>query len=202
MSPIDPAPGWPDEQRPRGLPPRGACERVAFYCEENVLRLLGRPELAGRPAWALVVSNRDRSVAMAGQLAGRPPDGLVVWDYHVAALVADPADGALVLDLDTTFGFPLPLKVWLAASFPPELEARLRPRFRLIPAADYLVLLVSDRSHMRNPDGSWKAPPPPWPAPGSGSGRPNTLMDWVDLEKAGPGLVTDAGGLAGYPFPS
>ncbi|MBN1243382.1 MAG: hypothetical protein JXA15_11835 [Spirochaetales bacterium] len=198
-------PGEPAVPRRRGLralPPRGACERAAFYCEENVHRLLGRPELEARRSWALLVSNASRSVAMAAQLAGPPPDGLVVWDYHVVALVSDGADEALVLDLDTTLRFPLPLKAWLAASFPLELEPRLRPRFRLFPAADYLAGLVSDRSHMRNGDGSWKAPPPPWPAPGSGAGLPGTLMDWVDLEKPGPGLVLDRAALAVRSFPS
>ncbi|MBP7095024.1 MAG: hypothetical protein KBC36_02920 [Spirochaetia bacterium] len=200
MSPIDPAPGGPGKPRPRALPPLGVCERVAFYCEENVHRLLGRPELAGRPAWALVVSNADRVVPMLRQLAGQPPDGLVLWDYHVVALVADARSGARVLDLDAMLGFPLPLKAWLRSSFAPRTPPRLRPRFRLIPAEDYLAGLVSDRSHMLNADGSWKAPPPSWPAPGADSGRPNTLLDWVDLEKPGPGLVTDLRGLAAFPF--
>lgn len=188
--------------RRSALPARGDCERVALYCEENVHRLLARAELDGRPAWALVMSNADRALPMLRQLAGQPPDGFVLWDYHVVALVADRRSGARVLDLDTTLGFPAPLRAWLKASFPARTTARLAPRFRLMPAADYLESLVSDRSHMRNADGSWKAPPPPWPAPGSGSGRPNTLLAWVDLEKPGPGLVVDAAELAEHGFAS
>lgn len=33
----------------------------------------------------------------------------------------------------------------------------------MIPADGFLLNFASDRSHMRNPDGSWKMPPPPYP---------------------------------------
>lgn len=36
-------------------------------------------------------------------------------------------------------------------------------KFRVVPADSFLLNFASDRSHMRNPDGSWKMPPPLYP---------------------------------------
>lgn len=168
------------------IPPASAFGRAAFYCEENVLRLLASPALAGLSAWALLVSNAARAVAMLGQAAGLGPAGLVVWDYHVLALAE--AEGRLyALDLDTTLGFPLEALAYLDAAFPRGPSPEAAPRFRLVPARDYVEGLASDRSHMRRSDGSWLAPPPPWDPPGPGK-TPN-LFSWIDPEGEGPGLV-------------
>jgi hypothetical protein len=186
---------------------RPSLDYQARYCEENVWRLLARSELAGRQAWAVIVSSPSGYVVELRQRAGRPGDGLVCWDYHVFALVDDVDGTRLVLDLDSDLPFPCPLARYLAESFPPMRLARhdpsirpdtrpifrpisrpiSQPIFRVIAAADYLSGLATDRSHMREPDGSYLAPPPPWPAPGVG--KNNTLRAWIDVGCDGPGVL-------------
>jgi protein N-terminal glutamine amidohydrolase len=159
----------------------------AYYCEENVWHLAG--EVSGA-RWALVISNPERAVALWRQRAGRPPDGFVVWDYHVALLVQrEPGSlggaGWWVADLDTLAGSPLPLAAWLRETFrplPAEWE-RLSPRFRLVDAARYRAEFSSERSHMRRADGTWLQPPPPWPAidrPGAPS-----FLRWTVMGETG-----------------
>ncbi|MBL8968404.1 MAG: hypothetical protein JNG85_15465 [Spirochaetaceae bacterium] len=181
------------------LPPAASFDYAAFYCEENVLRLLSSPALAGRRAWALLVSNPGRSVAMRAQRAGRPPEGLVSWDYHVlaVALLEGPeGEAAYALDLDSLLAFPVRLADYLAGSFAAAADPAGRPLFRLVPAARYAAELASDRSHMRAPDGSWLVPPPSWEAPGGG--RPSNLLDWIDMGKPSPGAVLDPAGLRAF----
>lgn len=36
--------------------------------------------------------------------------------------------------------------------------------YRVVPAAEFLKTFASDRSHMKNGDGSWLAPPPSYPS--------------------------------------
>ena len=178
---------------------RADFDYVAYYCEENVWRLLARRELAGLPAWALVISSPGRDFILRRQRAGRPVDGLVRWDYHVLALVDDRTEGLAVLDLDTDLPFPCPAARYVAETFPAgPRQARSVPYIRMIPAEDYLASLVSDRSHMRRPDGSWIAPPPPWPWPGSSlrPRRPNVLEDWTDMGLREPGKVLEVASLA------
>ena len=170
---------------------RAALDYAAFYCEENVWRLLARPELAEVQAWAVLVSSARREVVLLRQRAGRIGDGLIHWDYHAFAVAVDPLQGRMALDLDSDLPFPCPLARYLEDSFPRDVQRAFGPRFRVVPAADYVKGLVSDRSHMRRPDGSWLAPPPPWPAPGSDTGRPSVLMDWVDMGTRSPGTVFD-----------
>lgn len=176
---------------PLVLPPAASFDYAAFYCEENVLRLLASPALAGSRAWALLVSNRARKVAMSAQRAGRRPAGFVAWDYHVLALVED--SGFFALDLDSLLGFPVEIAAYLEGSFPAAADPAERPLFRLVPAETYRSEFSSDRSHMRAPDGSWLVPPPPWEAPGGG--RPANLLDWIDMGKPSPGRILDPAGL-------
>jgi hypothetical protein len=161
----------------------------AFYCEENVWRLLARAELDGRRAWAVIVSSASGHFVALRQKAGRHADGLVCWDYHVFAVVDD-ADGTrLALDMDSDLPFPCPLVRYLDESFPALLSLPQLPHFRLVEGAEYVAGLVSDRSHMRGPDGDYTAPPPPWPAPGGD--RPSTFAAWIDLASDGPGTLVD-----------
>jgi hypothetical protein len=175
------------------LPPRQGCEYTAFWCEENIARFLSRPELQGREAWGLIISNADRSFGMFHQRAGRGDSGEVSWDYHVAALIQDET-GLLVCDLDSRLAFPCAAARWLELSFDGGLPASMAPKFRLVEASNYVNDLSSDRSHMRGPDGNWNAPPPPWPL--RGEGRPNNLMEWVDMDRAEPGRVLDRAAFA------
>jgi hypothetical protein len=164
-------------------------EYQAFYCEENIWKLLARPELAGWDAWAVMVTNQKRNVPMLRQRAGRPVDGLVHWDYHVFAAALDPEEGAIILDLDTQLPFPCALEQYLEDTLPPGSPGRATARFRLIRADEYIARFSSDRSHMRRADGSWIEPPPPWPAPGSDRNEPSNLMLWLDVKRRSPGKV-------------
>lgn len=177
---------------------RASLAYQAFFCEENVWRLLSRPELHDSATWAVMVSNEARDVVVMRQRAGRPVDGLVHWDYHVFAVVTDPVQGRLALDLDSDLPFPCTLGRYLSDTFPSDVQRRVAPRFRVMKGKDYVSGLVSDRSHMRRPDGSWIAPPPSWPAPGAGSGRPSLLMAWIDMSARSPGSVYDGARMAAF----
>jgi hypothetical protein len=168
---------------------RSSLDYQARYCEENVWRLLARSELAARRAWAVIVTSQAGHFEALRQRAGRPGDGLVCWDYHVFAVVDDLDGTRLALDQDSDLPLPCPLALYLAESFPPVRQPRTRPIFRVIAAAEYLRDLASDRSHMRNPDGTYVAPTPPWSAPGSG--KNNTLMAWTDVSCTSPGVLYD-----------
>ena len=177
---------------------RAALDYQAYYCEENVWRLLERPELREVATWAVIVSNEARDVVVMRQRTGRPVDGLVHWDYHVFAVVADPVQGRLALDMDSELPFPCSLGRYLADTFPADVQRRNAPRFRVIKGSEYALGLVSDRSHMRRQDGSWVASPPPWPAPGEGSGRPSLLMAWTNMGLRSPGALYDAARMAAF----
>jgi len=167
-----------------------------YYCEENVWKLLSRPQLAAWDAWAVVVSSRERDAILLRQRAGRPVDGLVHWDYHVFAAALDPVEGAIALDLDSQLPFPCPFGRYLEDSFPPDSPSRASARFRAFASAEYVAGLSSDRSHMRRADGGWLWPPPPWPAPGEGEDREPNLMRWTDVRRRSPGKLYDAARLA------
>jgi hypothetical protein len=159
----------------------------AYYCEENVWRLLARAEIAARRAWAVIVSSLSGEFVALHQRAGRFDDGLVCWDYHVFAVVDDSDHTRLALDLDSDLPFPCPLARYLDNTFPSAVHDRAQPYFRVITASDYLTNLASDRSHMRSPHGGYTSPPPPWPAPGEG--KPSNLMSWIDVSSSSPGAV-------------
>jgi hypothetical protein len=165
---------------------RQALDYQPFYCEENVWRLLRREEVAGRPAWAVIVSSRAGRLVALRQKAGRRADGFVCWDYHVFAVVDEPG-ARLALDLDTDLPFPCPLAHYVEESFPLPRDTRAQPCFRVIAASDYGAQLATDRSHMRRSDGSYTMPPPPWPAPGTARG--NTFLSWLDLSANDPGEI-------------
>lgn len=157
-----------------------------WWCEENVWRLSQRSRHAGSAA--IFVSNAHRQVALWSQRAGRPGDGLCVWDYHVVLL----SDGC-IWDPDCSLGAPLPLESWLEASFPhgDAVPPRFQPRFRVVPRADFHRVFASDRSHMRAEDGSWLQKPPPWPRIGDGM----TLFDLVGTVAPGAGDCCDLSAL-------
>jgi hypothetical protein len=155
-----------------------------FFCEENVWHLLRSAELQG-PRAALFVTNATRSVAMWGQRAARRDP--VVWDYHVVALLCEPA---LVLDLDDRERVDRPLAAWLAHAFRPGTEPQFAPRFRLVDGDEFLAVFSSDRSHMRDARGRARQPFPPWPAPFDAA-RGHNLPRFVDLDDAIAGRVLE-----------
>ena len=170
----------------------------AFYCEENVWHLCREPELAARERRVAFVSSPSGACALFAQRAAPEPGGPVLWAYHVVLFVRGLAPGAgwEAWDLDTTLGFPVPVEPWMDATFPADraVPPSFRPRFRLVTPGELEQRFSSDRSHMRDDDGSWRAPPPPWP-PIVVPGSPSTLMDFVDTTAPFVGEVTDLEGL-------
>jgi hypothetical protein len=180
---------------------RADFDYAAYYCEENVWRLLVRAELGSAERWALAVFGTAGAVAVANQRAGRPGDGLIVWDYHVAALLRT-ATGPVVVDFDARGDFAKPLDEYLAASFPAGRRrawaaAGLAPRFRAVAGAEYARRFDSDRSHMRSPDGTWLKPPPVWDSPrAAGTGGPVVKPLSLSLLIDPAADPADAGGAA------
>lgn len=164
-------------------------EPVPYYCEENIWHLCVDPRVEGEPRAALLISNASRTVAVSRQRAAPRPEDPVVWDYHVVLAARSPR-GWAIWDCDSTLGMPVPLAVYLRASFGyPEPYA---PRFRVIEADLYRRTLATDRSHMRDDAGRHRVPPPPWPPIGEGS----NLMRLVDMAQSFVGEVV---GLAELP---
>jgi hypothetical protein len=156
-----------------------------FWCEENVWHLAARDDVGEGPRSVVFVSNASQQVALWEQKASREPDGLVVWDYHVVLRV-----GAMLWDLDTRSGCPLDVGRWIDATFRP-VDPAFAPRFRVVDAADYRRVFASDRRHMKDAQGNWRAPPPPWPAIGQG----HTLPQFIDTSTPFLGEVLDLDGL-------
>lgn len=160
-----------------------------YWCEENVWHLCADARVQDRVAEVAVVTNADRRVALLHQRASPRPDGLVVWDYHVL-LFSQEGEAWLAWDLDTTLGFPVSAREYLARTFPPAPDPTWQPRFRIVDRDAYVREFGSDRSHMRGPDDEWLQPPPPWPAIGRGRSLPR-LLDLADAS-AGQWLDIDA----------
>ena len=75
--------------------------------------------------------------------------------------LSKPLTEVIVWDLDTRLSFPVSFKQYVQqAIHPQDIPAQFQQLFRVVKAADYLQTFASDRSHMINPDGSWKSPPP------------------------------------------
>lgn len=170
-----------------------------FYCEENTWHAVRAAVRAAEPGpvEAIFVSNPARVCAVWMQRAAAHRGAPVFWDYHVVARVAGE-----IRDPDCLAGERLPLAEWLRASFPPgvAVPATYRPRFRRCPAAGFLKAFGSDRRHMRDEAGSFRAPPPPWPPIVAADGAvhtlplfldfgPSRLPPWLDLQTFTSSLV-------------
>mmetsp|Transcript_2587 Transcript_2587/g.4208 ORF Transcript_2587/g.4208 Transcript_2587/m.4208 type:complete len:282 (+) Transcript_2587:80-925(+) len=156
---------------------RDSCTYTKQYCEENVWYLCKRfiedhPDI---PAYAVFISNPQKTVAIWHQKSSQDEESPVVWDYHVvlAAFVGSAPqtpNGSnhrawWVWDLDTTLPFPCAAPPYFRRAFRPSGGTRTPylPSFRVIPASDFLARFASDRRHMRI-QGQWLAPPPATPA--------------------------------------
>jgi hypothetical protein len=166
-----------------------------FYCEENIWHLAQDPRCGPGRRLVLVISGTAGRFAMWKQRAAPSADEPLPWDYHVVLLVHDRHWQAW--DLDTALGAPIPAEAWLAQSFPHQERVRpgFRPRFRVLPAAEYVAILRSDRAHMRDAAGGWQHPPPPWPPPGDGG---SNVLALADVARPTPGTVLDRAGLVAY----
>lgn len=151
-----------------------------FYCEENAWWLCAEPALGSGPRGVLFIAAPAGHCPFMHSRAAAPGE-IVWWDYHCVCV-----DGSgRIWDLDSRLPLPCPGLDWLKRTFPFDdgLPPRLRPRFRLVPAAEFRLQFSSDRRHMRNPDGSWLRPPPPWPVIGDGW----NLAEHCDMQAEGPG---------------
>jgi protein N-terminal glutamine amidohydrolase len=138
-----------------------------------------------------LITNEAKACAVWNQRAAPRPELPVLWDYHVVAFAR--GDRWMAWDADSLLEMPVPADEYLRQTFLP-VPAELMPRFRVLDGADYAAAFSSDRAHMRNPDGSYREPPPPWP-PIVKPGRPS-FTAWLDLEAPGPGEVMDLPALA------
>lgn len=114
--------------------------------------------------FVVFISNENRMVPLWKQKSGRG-DEPVIWDYHVVLLQAGQQGEPLVYDLDSELSFPCSLMLFAAQAL--RSDCNIKPayhrKFRVVPADSFLKNFASDRSHMKNPDGSWKMPPPLYP---------------------------------------
>ena len=170
------------------VPPPGDCQYAACYCEENVYKLTQKlavehPESLP-DTWAVFISNPGRCVPLWSQKAGREGDGLVVWDYHVI-LLHRKDDQTRVYDLDTRLPFPSQFSHYAETALGSEedLEPKFHRKFRVVPGAEYLASLSSDRRHMKDEEG-WLQTPPSWPCIRGKEGADHNLDSFIDMDDA------------------
>ena len=169
-------------------------EYTAFYCEENIYRLLLSPHLQDRENHAVFISNPARCCPLWNQRAAPNPGDPVFWDYHVVMASFRPGHPCEIWDLDTTRGYPLRFEDWWAATFPfiDALRPELLPWFRVIDDDLFLEHFSSDRSHMLDPQGHYMEPPPPWQRPGDGASNLQEYIDMTSGDEGERGKVLDA----------
>ncbi|MCP9265864.1 Tyrosine--tRNA ligase [Dirofilaria immitis] len=83
-------------------------------------------------------------------------------DYHVILLYSK-LNSALIYDFDTTLTFPCDARIYWTETFRLKLNANYDRYFRVINGSDYLQHFSSNRSHMLEANGNYKAPVPSWP---------------------------------------
>jgi hypothetical protein len=148
---------------PHDIPPPSRFKYCARYCEENIWHLAQDAAFADRERVVAIISNAEAACLFWGQRLCEAPDYPVWWDYHVILFVRD--GGWRVYDLDTAQPFPVDALTYLRGTFrlQERMPQHIRPRFVLFEGDAYVRRFSSDRSHMRDADGSWYAPPPDWP---------------------------------------
>ncbi|XP_035537187.1 protein N-terminal glutamine amidohydrolase [Morone saxatilis] len=116
------------------------------------------------------------------QKSGRG-DQPVIWDYHVVLLQVGLQSDSLVYDLDSELPFPCSLQLYADQAL--RSDRNIRPanhrKLRVVPADSFLLNFASDRSHMRNPDGTWKMPPPLYPPIHTAECQMN-LNDFISMD--------------------
>jgi len=135
---------------------------TACYCEENVWYLCADTALATMEKTVVWVSSLHQICPLWCQQASASIDEPVWWDYHVFILARSNDHPWMVWDLDSTLGLPVSGREYFERTFRSPMP--LQPVFRVMGDTYYRNTFSSDRSHMRNEDGSWQATPPEWPA--------------------------------------
>uniref|UniRef100_A0A1A8P9S3 Protein N-terminal glutamine amidohydrolase n=1 Tax=Nothobranchius rachovii TaxID=451742 RepID=A0A1A8P9S3_9TELE len=172
----------------RITPSREFCVYTSCYCEENVWKLCEFVQTARtaplEQLFVVFISNDNRMVPLWKQKSGHA-DHPVIWDYHVILLHVDPQSEVLVYDLDSELSFPCNLRLYGSQAL--RSDRHIKPEYhrklRVIPAESFLLNFASDRTHMKNPDGSWKKPPPSYP-PLKTAGCQMNLDDFISMSPA------------------
>ncbi|XP_029942504.1 protein N-terminal glutamine amidohydrolase [Salarias fasciatus] len=170
---------------------REDCVYTSCYCEENVWKLCEfiRSEKTQSldQLSAVFISNDNRTVPLWKQKSGRTGQP-VIWDYHVVLLQTGSGSESLIYDLDSELPFPCSLDRYIHQAL--RSDRAIRPEYhrklRVVPADVFLSTFASDRSHMRNGDGSWKMPPPPYPPISTAESHMN-LDDFISMDPAAGG---------------
>lgn len=165
-----------------------------FYCEENIWHLAQSSVFGAEDELHVVfISNEWGRCPLWNQRASLIYGEPVVWDYHVVLLRTTPTGHHEMWDMDTLRGYPLKVAQWWAATFPhfEQVLPEFLPCFRVIAAEEYVAQLCSDRSHMLDEQGEWRAPPPSWPKIGA-PGAENNLPRFIDMTRPFLGEVLDA----------
>ncbi|XP_044027927.1 protein N-terminal glutamine amidohydrolase [Siniperca chuatsi] len=172
----------------RITPSRESCVYTSCYCEENVWKLCEfvRTERTAplEELFVVFISNENRMVPLWKQKSGHG-DQPVIWDYHVVLLQVGLQLDSLVYDLDSELSFPCSLQLYAAQAL--RSDRNIKPAYhrklRVVPADSFLLNFASDRSHMKNSDGSWRMPPPPYPPIHTAECRMN-LDDFISMNPA------------------
>ncbi|XP_078124383.1 protein N-terminal glutamine amidohydrolase [Sander vitreus] len=177
------------EPEDRITPSRENCVYTSCYCEENVWKLCEfvRTERTAplEHLFVVFISNENRTVPLWKQKSGRG-DQPVIWDYHVILLQLGPqVSSSVVYDLDSELEFPCSLKLYAAEALRSDthIRAQYHRKLRVVPADSFLLNFASDRSHMKNSDGSWKMPPPAYPPIHTAESQMN-LDDFISVSPA------------------
>uniref|UniRef100_A0A3P9JK46 Protein N-terminal glutamine amidohydrolase n=1 Tax=Oryzias latipes TaxID=8090 RepID=A0A3P9JK46_ORYLA len=170
------------------IPSRENCVYTSCYCEENVWKLcefIQAQKMAPLDQFAVIfISNDTRTVPLWRQKSGHD-DRPVIWDYHVILLKVGVKSDSVIYDLDSVLPFPCTLRLYAAQAL--RSDRNLRPEYhrklRVVPANSFLLNFASDRSHMRNSDGTWKMPPPSYPPIFTAESKMN-LDDFISMNPA------------------
>ncbi|KAM3725956.1 Protein N-terminal glutamine amidohydrolase [Dirofilaria immitis] len=142
------------------------CDYTPMYCEENIWKLCKKISvLPGELncCSAVFISNKNGMVPLWKQrMAAAKGRDYVIWDYHVILLYSK-LNSALIYDFDTTLTFPCDARIYWTETFRLKLNANYDRYFRVINGSDYLQHFSSNRSHMLEANGNYKAPVPSWP---------------------------------------
>ncbi|XP_070778177.1 protein N-terminal glutamine amidohydrolase isoform X2 [Enoplosus armatus] len=166
----------------------GRLTPAAYIREENVWKLCEfvRSERTAplEELFVVFVSNENRMVPLWKQKSGRG-DQPVIWDYHVVLLHVGLQSDCLVFDLDSELSFPCSLQVYAAQALRSDhnIKPAYHRKLRVVPADSFLLKFASDRSHMKNSDGSWRMPPPTYPPIHSAECQMN-LDDFISMNPA------------------
>ncbi|KAG8183591.1 hypothetical protein JTE90_025146 [Oedothorax gibbosus] len=190
------------------IPPREECMHTKYYCEENVWKLCEYVQKNQfqklHQCYAIFISNENKTIPLWCQKSGNA-ESLCIWDYHVifvyhsadasrtvvyddyhVIFVYHSADASrtVVYDVDCSLPFPVHIRTYIELAIRQEFQFQpcYKRLFRVIPAPEYLLKFASDRSMMKNEDGSWIKAPPPYPCITTTEST-NNIKDFISMEK-------------------